>query len=175
VVHSVLRHVSCPEQVFFHFIAVEFHPVTPQVLTRLVQFIFPSLNFKVYIFNEDTIINLIFASIRSALENPLNYAGNYLGDILDPCVKWVICLDSDLVLVDDIVKLWDVKMSDWKIIGAPEYCHANLTKYFTDNFLSDPLLSRVFGSRNLCYFNTGVMVMGLEKWREGHFQKRIEN
>ncbi|KAL3644538.1 putative galacturonosyltransferase-like 9 [Castilleja foliolosa] len=174
-VHSVLRHASCPEQVFFHFISAEFDPVTPRVLTRLVRSIFPSLNFKVYIFREDTVINLISASIRSALENPLNYARNYLGDILDPCVKRVIYLDSDLVLVDDIVKLWQVKMSEGKIIGAPEYCHANFTKYFTDNFWSDPLLTRVFGSRTPCYFNTGVMVMDLEKWREGHFRKKIEN
>ncbi|KAL7110259.1 hypothetical protein ACP275_05G013300 [Erythranthe tilingii] len=174
-VHSVLRHASCPEQVFFHFVAAEFDSLSPRVLTRLVQSIFPSLNFKVYIFREDTVINLISSSIRSALENPLNYARNYLGDIIDPCVKRVIYLDSDLVLVDDITKLWEVKMSAGKIIGAPEYCHANFTKYFTDNFWSDPVLSRVFGSRKPCYFNTGVMVMDLEKWREGHFRKKIEN
>ncbi|KAL6505559.1 putative galacturonosyltransferase-like 9 [Orobanche hederae] len=174
-VHSVLRHASCPEQVFFHFIAAEFDSASPRVLTRLVRSIFPSLNFKVYIFREDTVINLISSSIRSALENPLNYARNYLGDILHPCVKRVIYLDSDLVLVDDIVKLWEVRMSGGKIIGAPEYCHANFTKYFTDNFWSDPVLSSVFGSRTPCYFNTGVMVMDLEKWREGHFRKKIEN
>ncbi|KAL3841000.1 hypothetical protein ACJIZ3_025591 [Penstemon smallii] len=175
VVHSVLRHASCPEQVFFHFIAAEFDPSSPRVLTRLVRSIFPSLNFKVYIFREDTVINLISSSIRSALENPLNYARNYLGDILDPCVNRVIYLDSDLVLVDDIIKLWEVKLTQDRIIGAPEYCHANFTKYFTDNFWSDPVLSRVFGSKNPCYFNTGVMVMDLEKWREGHYRKKIEN
>ncbi|KAL0408641.1 UNVERIFIED_CONTAM: putative galacturonosyltransferase-like 9 [Sesamum radiatum] len=97
-VHSVLRHASCPEQVFFHFIAAEF--------------------------------------------------------------------DS----------LWEVKISEGRVIGAPEYCHANFTKYFNENFWSDPGLSRVFGSRrNPCYFNTGVMVMDLGKWREGHFREKIEN
>ncbi|KAL2233592.1 probable galacturonosyltransferase-like 9 [Sesamum indicum] len=174
-VHSVLRHASCPEQVFFHFIAAEFDSVSPRVLSRLVHSIFPSLNFKVYIFREDTVINLISSSIRSALENPLNYARNYLGDILDPCVNRVIYLDSDLVLVDDILKLWEVRISEGRIIGAPEYCHANFTKYFNENFWSDPGLSRVFRSRNPCYFNTGVMVMDLGKWREGHFREKIEN
>ncbi|KAL0304966.1 UNVERIFIED_CONTAM: putative galacturonosyltransferase-like 9 [Sesamum calycinum] len=174
-VHSVLRHASCPEHIFFHFIAAEFDPESPRVLTRLVRSIFPSLNFKVYIFREDTVINLISSSIRSALENPLNYARNYLGDIIDPCVSRVIYLDSDVVFVDDILKLWGVKMGEGRIIGAPEYCHANFTKYFTDSFWSDPVLTRVFESRNPCYFNTGVMVMDLEKWREGHFRKKIEN
>ncbi|KAK2636357.1 hypothetical protein Ddye_031149 [Dipteronia dyeriana] len=174
-VHSVLKHASCPENVFFHFISAEFDPASPRVLTQLVRSTFPSLNFKVYIFREDTVINLISSSIREALENPLNYARNYLGDILDRCVDRVIYLDSDLVLADDIQKLWSITLTGSKVIGAPEYCHANFTKYFTDTFWSDPLLSRVFGSRKPCYFNTGVMVMDLLKWREGNYRKRIEN
>jgi lipopolysaccharide biosynthesis glycosyltransferase len=174
-VHSVLRHSTCPENIFFHFISAEFDSASPRLLTQLVRSTFPSLNFKVYIFREDTVINLISSSIRSALENPLNYARNYLGDILDPCVDRVIYLDSDLVVVDDIMKLWRTPLTESRVIGAPEYCHANFTKYFTDNFWSDPVLSRVFGSRKPCYFNTGVMVMDLAKWRRGNYRKRIEN
>lgn len=174
-VHSVLRHASCPEHVFFHFIAAEFDPVSPRVLTQLVRSTFPSLNFKVYIFREDTVINLISSSIRQALENPLNYARNYLGDILDPCVNRVIYLDSDIILVDDIRKLWTITLTKNRVIGAPEYCHANFTSYFTDNFWFDPGLAGVFGSRTPCYFNTGVMVMDLEKWREGNYRRKIEN
>ncbi|XP_052171825.1 probable galacturonosyltransferase-like 9 [Diospyros lotus] len=174
-VHSVLRHASCPENVFFHFVAAEFDPVSPRVLTRLVHSVFPSLNFKVYIFREDTVINLISSSIRQALENPLNYARNYLGDILDPSVTRVIYLDSDVVLVDDIQKLWNITLAGNRVIGAPEYCHANFTKYFTDSFWSDPVLSLVFSSRKACYFNTGVMVMDLEKWRAGHYRSKIES
>ncbi|XP_057810917.1 probable galacturonosyltransferase-like 9 [Salvia miltiorrhiza] len=175
-VHSVLRHASCPERVSLHFVAAEFDPATPRDLTRLVRAIFPSLRFKVYIFREDAVINLISSSVRAALENPLNYARSYLGELLDPCVKRVIYLDSDLVLVDDVAKLWEIELTGNRVIGAPEYCHANFTKYFTDGFWSDPVLSRAFGSgKKPCYFNTGVMVMDLERWREGHFRNKIEN
>ncbi|PWA62106.1 nucleotide-diphospho-sugar transferases superfamily protein [Artemisia annua] len=176
-VHSVLRHASCPENVFFHFIAAEFDPASPRDLTRLVRSVFTSLSFKVYIFREDSVINLISSSIRVALENPLNYARNYLGDILDPLVNRVIYLDSDVILVDDIHKLWNITLQKNRVIGAPEYCHTNFTKYFTDNFWSDPVMSRVFGSRRArpCYFNTGVMVMDMVKWRKGNYRKRIEN
>ncbi|GER55966.1 glucosyl transferase family 8 [Striga asiatica] len=177
-VHSVLRHASCPERVFLHFIAAEFDPSSPRVLTRLVRSVFPSLRFRVYIFREDRVINLISSSIRPALENPLNYARNYLGDMLDPCVTRVIYLDSDLVLVDDVAKLWRVGLSGNRVIGAPEYCQANFTSYFTEKFWSDPDLTReAFGSRSRspCYFNTGVMVMDLSRWREGHYQEKIEN
>lgn len=174
-VHSVLKHASCPENVFFHFIAAEFDPASPRVLSQLVRSTFPSLNFKVYIFREDVVINLISSSIREALENPLNYARNYLGDMLHPCVDQVIYLDSDLVVVDDIRKLWETSLSGSRVIGAPEYCHANFSNYFTDVFWSDPTLLRVFkGRKDPCYFNTGVMVMDLVRWREGKYRQKIE-
>ncbi|KFK41443.1 hypothetical protein AALP_AA2G131100 [Arabis alpina] len=174
-VHSMLRHASCPELIFFHFIAAEFDPASPRVLSQLVRSTFPSLNFKVYIFREDTVINLISSSIRQALENPLNYARNYLGDILDRCVDRVIYLDSDIIVVDDITKLWNITLTGSRVIGAPEYCHANFTKYFTTNFWSDPDLSGSFSGRKPCYFNTGVMVMDLVRWREGNYREKIES
>ncbi|XP_022956781.1 probable galacturonosyltransferase-like 9 [Cucurbita moschata] len=174
-IHSVLKHASCPENVFFHFIAAEFDQASPRQLTKLVRSTFPSLNFKVYIFREDTVINLISSSIRLALENPLNYARNYLGDILDSCVDRLIYLDSDVVVVDDIHKLWNINLTGSRVIGAPEYCHANFTNYFTEKFWSDPVLTRIFASRTPCYFNTGVMVMDLSKWRLGNYKKKIES
>lgn len=74
-------------------------------------------------------------------------------------------------MVDDIKKLWEVDLGD-KVLAAPEYCHANFTKYFTDNFWSDPDLTRSLEGRNPCYFNTGVMVIDVEKWRRERFVLR---
>ncbi|KAJ0257736.1 galacturonosyltransferase-like 8 [Hirschfeldia incana] len=173
-VHSVLRHASCPENVFFHFISAEFDSASPRVLSQLVRSTFPSLTFKVYIFREDTVINLISSSIRQALENPLNYARNYLGDILDSTVDRVIYLDSDVIVVDDITKLWNTELTGTRVIGAPEYCQANFTLYFTSNFWSDPVLPGEISGRTPCYFNTGVMVMDMVRWREGNYREKLE-
>ncbi|KAD7116483.1 hypothetical protein E3N88_03751 [Mikania micrantha] len=158
-VHSALRHTSCRKT----FSSTSLPPNSIR---------------RVYIFREDSVINLISSSIRVALENPLNYARNYLGDMLDPSINRVIYLDSDVVLVDDIQKLWNITFQNHRVIGAPEYCHANFTNYFTDIFWSDPVLNRAFGSKKVrspCYFNTGVMVMDLRKWREGNYRRKIEN
>lgn len=129
-----------------------------------------------YLFKESLVKNLISSSIREALENPLNYARSYLAELLEPCVNRVIYLDSDLLVVDDIEKLWNIPLTEGRLIGAPEYCHANFTKYFTDGFWSSPVLSKMFDRRKKepCYFNTGVMVMDLGKWREGNYRRRIE-
>ncbi|KAF2325120.1 hypothetical protein GH714_022881 [Hevea brasiliensis] len=132
-----------------------------------------TLDFKVYYFDPDIVRNLISTSVRQALEQPLNYARNYLADLLEPCVRRVIYLDSDLVVVDDIAKLWTTNLGS-RTIGAPEYCHANFTKYFTASFWSNTRFSSTFSGRKSCYFNTGVMVIDLAKWRRVGYTKRIE-
>lgn len=166
-VHSVLRHSKCPESVFFHFL------VSEMGLGTLVRSTFPELKFKVYYFDPERVRNLISSSVRQALEQPLNYARNYLADLLETCVTRVIYLDSDLVVVDDISKLWSTKLGQ-KTIGAPEYCHANFTKYFTKYFWSNSRFPAVFSGRRPCYFNTGVMVIDLGKWRRFGYTRRIE-
>ncbi|XP_043711587.1 probable galacturonosyltransferase-like 7 [Telopea speciosissima] len=166
-VHSVLQHSLCPENIFFHFLVSETN------LETLVRSAFPQLKFKVYYFDPEIVRNLISTSVRQALEQPLNYARNYLADILEPCVRRVIYLDSDLVVVDDVAKLWATDLGS-RTVGAPEYCHANFTKYFTANFWSEKRFSSSFAGRNPCYFNTGVMVMDLVRWRRYGYTKRIE-
>lgn len=166
-VHSILQHSLCPENVFFHFLVSESN------LETLVSSTFPKLNFKLYFFNPDLVRTLISSSVRSALEQPLNYARNYLADLLPRCVRRIIYLDSDLVLVDDVSKLWMTSLGT-KTIGAPEYCHANFTNYFTSKFWLNKRYSRTFSGRSPCYFNTGVMVIDLVKWRRAGYTKWIE-
>lgn len=166
-VHSILQHSSCPESIFFHFL------VSDTNLETLVGSTFPKLKFKVYYFEPEIVRKLISSSVRQALEQPLNYARNYLADILEPCVGRVIYLDSDLVVVDDVSKLWKTNLTG-RTIGAPEYCHANFTKYFTSGFWLNQQYSKTFTRRNPCYFNTGVMVIDLAKWRQFKYTKKIE-
>ncbi|GMI86920.1 galacturonosyltransferase-like 10, galactinol synthase 8 [Hibiscus trionum] len=167
-IHSVLKHSSCPQNVFFHFLASDLS------YTRTVKSAFPSLSFKVYVFQEKLVKSLISSSIRQALDSPLNYARSYLADILETCVERVIYLDSDTIVVDDIQKLWNIKLTGSRIIGAPEYCNADLAKYFTSDFWSNPEFAKVFEGKKACYFNTGVMVMDLGKWRQGEYTREIE-
>jgi len=166
-VHSVVQHARCPESVFFHFL------VSDPGLGDLVRAVFPQLRFKVYYFDPDRVRGLISTSVRQALEQPLNYARNYLADLLEPCVRRVIYLDSDLVLVDDVAKLWRTDLGG-RTVGAPEYCHANFTKYFRGRFWSDQRFAGTFAGRRPCYFNTGVMVLDLERWRQASYTQRIE-
>lgn len=166
---SILQHSTCPENVEFHFLWARFEP---QVFYT-IKSTFPYLKFKIYRFESNRVRGKISKSIRQALDQPLNYARIYLSDIIPDYVKRVLYLDSDLVVVDDIAKLWEVDL-EGKVVAAPEYCHANFTRYFTDLFWSDPNLPRAFEGRSPCYFNTGVMVVDVEKWREGRYTQKVE-
>ncbi|KAJ6678546.1 GLYCOSYLTRANSFERASE 8 DOMAIN-CONTAINING PROTEIN [Salix viminalis] len=168
-IFSILQHSSCPENIRFHFIS------TPSSthLHEAISSSFPYLRSQIYSFDTYPVSGLISSSIRSALDSPLNYARNYLANILPPCVQKVVYLDSDLVLVDDIALLAATPLGAGTVLAAPEYCNANFTIYFTPTFWANPLLSLTFSERNACYFNTGVMVIDLERWREGDYTTKL--
>ncbi|XP_044511197.1 probable galacturonosyltransferase-like 1 [Mangifera indica] len=169
---SVLQHSSCPQNIAFHFVASGSANVS--LLRATISSSFPYLNFRVYSFDDSAVSGLISTSIRSALDCPLNYARSYLANILPLCVRRVVYLDSDLVLVDDIAKLAATDLGKNSVLAAPEYCNANFTSYFTPSFWSNPSLSLIFANRKACYFNTGVMVIDLDRWRRGAYTAKIE-
>lgn len=172
-VQSILHNSGCPENVVFHFLWLRYD----QDIKTSIKTTFPYLNFKLYRFDSNLVQGKISKSIREALDEPLNYARIYLAEIIPTYVKRIIYLDSDLVVVDDIEKLWRVELQD-KVLAAPEYCQANFTQYFNDNFWSDPELAKVFKGRDKgkrpCYFNTGVMVLDVEKWRQRGYLQKLE-
>ncbi|KZV53185.1 putative galacturonosyltransferase-like 1 [Dorcoceras hygrometricum] len=168
---SILHHSSCPENVVFHFIAASSADISD--LRRTLSNSFPYLAFRIYPFDDSTAAGLISNAIREALDCPLNYARNYLGRLLPTCVQKIVYLDSDVVLVDDIGKLAATPLTNGAVLAAPEYCNANFTSYFTPTFWSNPSLSLTFANRKACYFNTGVMVIDLERWRAGDYTTKI--
>ncbi|CAA7404014.1 unnamed protein product [Spirodela intermedia] len=171
VVLSVLQHTSCPANIAFHFLAAGADGEPSAAALRAA---FPYLIFHVHRFDSGRVRGRISRSIRLALDQPLNYARIYLVDALPRAVRRVIYLDSDVVVVDDIRALWGVDLRG-RVVAAPEYCHANFTEYFTEAFWGDPALAKTFKGRRPCYFNTGVMVMDVERWRRGGYTRMVEN
>ncbi|KAF8410632.1 hypothetical protein HHK36_003164 [Tetracentron sinense] len=169
---SVLQHSTCPQNVDFHFVVTSSADTTR--LRHTIANSFPYLRFHFYCLDDVAVSGLISTSIRAALDCSLNYARNYLANLLPLCVRRVVYLDSDIVLVDDIAKLAATPLGDDSVLAAPEYCNANFTYYFTPTFWSNPSLSLTFEGRKACYFNTGVMVIDLERWRAGDYTTRIE-
>ncbi|KAL8229010.1 hypothetical protein R6Q57_013910 [Mikania cordata] len=171
-VFSIIQHSNCPENTVFHFLTTHRHATA---LRRTITTTFPYLNFHLHHFDTNLVKHKISASIRRALDQPLNYARIYLVNLIPATVHRVIYFDSDVIVVDDVVNLWEINLKS-HVLGAPEYCHANFTNYFTSNFWSNPDFSGVFDHRQAkaCYFNTGVMVIDMLKWRALKVTENLE-
>ncbi|XP_039000934.1 probable galacturonosyltransferase-like 2 [Hibiscus syriacus] len=89
---------------------------------RTISRSFPSHLFQIYLYDSKEVSGHISTSIRSALDCPLNYARIYLPNLLPICLRRVVYLDSDLVLVDDITKLAVTPLGDNSALAAPKYC-----------------------------------------------------
>ena len=114
-IYSLLKHASCPDSLFFHFLTAE----PADELRRAVAASFPSLRFEIYPFGAEAAAGLISASVRATLEPPLNYAWNHLADILPPCVPRAIYLDSDVLAADDVRRLWETRLPAAAVVTAP--------------------------------------------------------
>ncbi|GMP45095.1 hypothetical protein CsSME_00013741 [Camellia sinensis var. sinensis] len=79
---SVLQHSSCPQNIFFHFVASA--SADASLLRATISTSFPYLKFQIYPFDDSAVARLISTSIRSALDCPLNYARSYLSSTSTP-------------------------------------------------------------------------------------------
>jgi lipopolysaccharide biosynthesis glycosyltransferase len=80
------------------------------------------------------------------------YLRLFMTEFLDPSIDKLIYLDSDVLVVSDISELWQMELGE-------AYVGAALEPY--DRAQRDPL---GFGPKDP-YFNSGVMLINLAKWR----------
>ena len=77
----------------------------------------------------------------------------------------VLYLDSDLVVLEDISKLFDTKIKD-KLVGAVMDLSVENSKKETED------VEKAYNIDPSRYFNTGVLLMNLKQMRKINFQQR---
>ncbi|NHM31124.1 glycosyltransferase family 8 protein [Neobacillus terrae] len=81
-------------------------------------------------------------------------------DLLNAEVRKAIYLDSDIILNEDITELWKINIEDYFVAAVNEF---NKRRH---RALSLP-------TKKGMYFNSGVMLINLDKWRENHTTKAV--
>lgn len=81
-------------------------------------------------------------------------------NLLDKKIEKVIYLDSDIVVKEDITLLWNINIEDY-YLGAVEVEYLSGRK----KHLSIP--------KSYSYFNSGVLIINLKKWREHNITNKI--
>jgi len=82
-------------------------------------------------------------------------------NLISPSYSKVIYLDCDMIIQDDITKLWIIDISD-NILAAVE------DSGFENN-------DRLFMPNNTLYFNAGVLLINMDKWREADISAKAHN
>lgn len=84
----------------------------------------------------------------------------HIPELLSQDVEKVIYMDPDTIIKEDIYDLWNIDISDY-YLGAVEWA-------FGDNRMSILSIPEQYG-----YFNAGVLLINLEKWRKENVAQRV--
>lgn len=88
-----------------------------------------------------------------------------LPNILDDSIKKCLYIDCDLLFMDDISKLWNISLDGYPIGAVEDIGLTTSKKGRIEKKKSIGL------EENMNYFNSGVVIMDLEQWRERGYAK----
>lgn len=105
--------------------------------------------------------------------------------LLPDSIDKVIYLDSDVLVVDDLSQMWELDLDDYYCLAATDIACPYVDAREVDNpefQRAKPYLATISpivnwkdlgidGDAN--YFNSGVMVLNLEKWRRENVEQRL--
>lgn len=81
------------------------------------------------------------------------YARLFIGDMLPSSIDKVLYLDSDMLINDDLSEIWNANLGD-KIVGAVQDQVPDTVKFAVGLSSTD------------MYFNSGLLLINLAKWRK---------
>ena len=90
-----------------------------------------------------------------------------LTDILPNDIEKVIYLDVDLLVFDDIKKIWQIDLKNLPLAAVPDYgimASERLCKQ------KQQVIGLSVGEK---YFNSGVLIVNLKEWRKENYTKQI--
>lgn len=93
----------------------------------------------------------------------------FLSDLLPDCRR-LFYLDVDILVCDDLSKIFDVDMEDKSVATVQDVCLCHDKE-------SEPIRQRLLrcGHDMSRYFNAGILLINLDKWRQtSDFLKRVE-
>ena len=98
--------------------------------------------------------------------NTISYYRLVIPDVLDAVINKAIYLDCDIIIKDDIVRLWNVDISSFHLAAVVD---EGITsgKVFSDT------KTRLGIPEGYHVFNSGVMVMNLPLWRRDNLHRKI--
>jgi len=150
---SLLENTASPLKIKCHLISNGISQKNQLLLNQIVQ----KFGSTLHIIAAD---NSKYADLPTSRYGQAAYQRISLADYLPPSIKKVIYLDSDIIVLGDIERLWNMPLKG-QALGAIENLSPKACKH-----LALPRQE---------YFNSGVMLIDLNEWRKGNiYQQAVE-
>ena len=153
MITSLFENASKSKHIVVHIVDVGIKGVNKERLNRIA--LKYNTGFKFY---KDKINDFSKFEVRRHITHAA-YHKISIPDLLDYAISKVIYLDPDIIVKDDIWVLWNVDISDTYLAAVENpkfnrYDHLNLP-------------------RGAKIFNSGVMVINLDKWRNNRIKEKV--
>ena len=152
MISSVLKHLSSSYQLVVHVLDGGISEINKSYMEKLKQ----SRNFEICYYPMN---DMEFSHCPLTYLSIATYYRLKIGEILSD-IKRVIYLDCDMVAKGDISEIWNFDLND-KILGAVE------------DPLSAKNMQRLGIEPTYIYFNAGLLLIDLEKWRKEKTQEKL--
>lgn len=149
VILSCLLTTKSPEKLCFHILSSEISEDNRSKIRQIIE----QYKAKCIFIDPDT---SVYGDIPKKRYGVAALFRLSISSLLPEDIKKVIYLDCDVLLYTDINELWEMDLGD-AIVGA------------VTNLGHQP--ERRLGIKDGEYFNSGVLVIDLEKWRNDHIGK----
>lgn len=158
---SVLMNTAVPARVRFFVIDDGITDIKKEKISKTVGRFNSTVNF-INVKNEQLMQGFVSGEISRAC-----YFRIDIPNILPDEISKVIYLDCDLLLYDDIKKLWETDIGSYPVAAVCDYgimASARLRKQ-KNKFIGLPDKAE--------YFNSGVLIINLEEWRRHDYSKVV--
>jgi lipopolysaccharide biosynthesis glycosyltransferase len=153
---SVLENLNKNVNVDFHILCVGINNINKEKIKNVVY----KYKAKVFFYELETHLFSNFKEINHL--SLAAYARLFLPKILTSDIEKIIYLDSDTIVLQNIGQLYDIDVKDYALASVRDVMSSEILRIFFY-----PGLKK--------YFNSGVMLINLKKWKDDNLlEKSIE-
>ena len=158
---SVLVNTKVPQKIQFYLIDDKIQPENKEKITKTVQNLGGNIEF-IKIKNSRLEDCYVSGELSRA-----SYFRLDIANILDESIEKIIYLDCDLLVYDDIEKMWQLDMGGKPVAAT---CDLGIMASARVRKQKNKFIGLPFDAP---YFNAGVLMMDLKKWRDGNYAEAI--
>ena len=158
---SVLVNTKVPQRIQFYLIDDEIQQENKEKITKTVQNLGGNIEF-IKIKNSRLEDCYVSGELSRA-----SYFRLDIANILDKSIEKIIYLDCDLLVYDDIEKMWQLDMGGKPVAAT---CDLGIMASARVRKQKNKFIGLPFDAP---YFNAGVLIMDLKKWRDGNYAEAI--